>query len=724
MAIQSLTDLKALINSTIQDNTTNDISGSDVQTALINAIDTLDSLEGFINVHKANGQTTITAYGSKALARAAVPDDCKKEGVVIAYKISTGWLIEQNLDATAGTWGDDASWQTIGPVSVSQNTQTDSDGNGTITVGGTEKGKFAGADKLIELVAIVETQADLNVGDIYYNSRSDIKKIRKKTGEGTYIDIPFYKGAIYKYNNQLYVWNGNNLVTTDGIIQRNINAVFQRGTIINKYPLLSESRKVTPSSILTDKILKRSDSAPYYSVEDFASFNVYSYNVNDLINNYSINNKQLFVQGTGLGIQYLYFVILDADSNPVYYHPYIAEDYKYLFGKIPVPIDSRAATILSSFPIYAFDDVLSDAYEDLAESRDSFGSNFGTLIDVPSFTRNILPTVEDTDYAIFGNKYYNINGPSTSDLTAPLKYLDLTGDIDHFYIDYYSINFQLTTPYFAIFLIMDANLNILYALPADERPKIIQHYYLSNIKKKYPTAKYLLFNIPSSSAFYNSILTSISEQNKNHWKNKVWYAYGTSITSISMGKYVPYLAQLGEFGTTVNKGIAGGGIGDLGGYSHGQVYDAICNITDGKTDADLITLETCANDTGADVPLGTIYDTGQQTLAGCLNDCLRYLQAHTNAQIAVMPSPALTSLPEMTNKYYEWRKMIKEICELNNVYYISPSDNLGYGKLTGEHGSDYVIDNIHQTELGGYNLAKCMWSQIKNIPLFYASLPN
>ena len=122
MAIQSLTDLKALINSKIQDNTTNDISGSDVQTALINAIDTLDSLEGFINVHKANGQTTITAYGSKALARAAVPDDCKKEGVVIAYKISTGWLIEQNLDATAGTWGDDASWQTIGPVSVSQNT--------------------------------------------------------------------------------------------------------------------------------------------------------------------------------------------------------------------------------------------------------------------------------------------------------------------------------------------------------------------------------------------------------------------------------------------------------------------------------------------------------------------------------------------------------------------------------------------------------------------------
>ena len=161
MAIQSLTDLKALINSTIQDNTTNDISGSDVQTALINAIDTLDSLEGFINVHKANGQTTITAYGSKALARAAVPDDCKKEGVVIAYKISTGWLIEQNLDATAGTWGDDASWQTIGPVSVSQNIETDGLTKDTINVGSHSIADVADFKSLMKLqeIQVFDTRA-------------------------------------------------------------------------------------------------------------------------------------------------------------------------------------------------------------------------------------------------------------------------------------------------------------------------------------------------------------------------------------------------------------------------------------------------------------------------------------------------------------------------------------------------------------------------------------
>lgn len=139
MAILSISDLKQLVQNTIYDNLNNEISGQDVQTAIINAIDTLDSLAGFVNVHKANGQTTITAYGSKAAARAAVPTDAHFEGVVIAYKLSTGWIIEQNLDATAETWANNASWQTIGPVSVSQNTNT---GGQQLYIGDTKKGNI------------------------------------------------------------------------------------------------------------------------------------------------------------------------------------------------------------------------------------------------------------------------------------------------------------------------------------------------------------------------------------------------------------------------------------------------------------------------------------------------------------------------------------------------------------------------------------------------------
>lgn len=69
-------------------------------------------------------------------------------------------------------------------------------------------------DRTIKLAAISETQSGLNVGDYYYNSRSDIKEIRKKTGDSTFTVIPFHPGAVYTYDSQLYIWDGNNLVTT------------------------------------------------------------------------------------------------------------------------------------------------------------------------------------------------------------------------------------------------------------------------------------------------------------------------------------------------------------------------------------------------------------------------------------------------------------------------------------------------------------------------------
>ena len=210
------------------------------------------------------------------------------------------------------------------------------------------------------------------------------------------------------------------------------------------------------------------------------------------------------------------------------------------------------------------------------------------------------------------------------------------------------------------------------------------------------------------------------------WQGKTWYAYGTSITSVheGTGKYPTYLAAMSGM-TLVEKGIGGGGIGNLGAYSTGQVYNAICNITDGKLDADLITLETGANDVNENVPLGTIYDTGQSTLAGCLNDCLRYLQANTDAQIAVTVSPATKTLPAASNKYYEWADMVEQICHLNRVHFLNGDNNMGYAKLADStKGSLYVVDNIHQTDLGGYIMAENLWYQLRNVPCFYTSIPT
>lgn len=216
----------------------------------------------------------------------------------------------------------------------------------------------------------------------------------------------------------------------------------------------------------------------------------------------------------------------------------------------------------------------------------------------------------------------------------------------------------------------------------------------------------------------------------NHWSNKNWYAYGTSITYL--GNYTTPLASLLNSSLT-NKGISGGGITpNIGGYSQGQVKTAIMNTTDGKLNADLITLEVGANDAGA--PLGTIYDTGNDTYAGCLNQCIRYLQANTNAQIVVFSSQyrlgSGNKQPQehLLNTDYTFVDMwniTKEICRLNSCYYIDMAEecNMGYSRLL-QNKTELETDGTHPTQLGGYNMAQCLYSRLKNIPLWFSQIPN
>lgn len=237
-------------------------------------------------------------------------------------------------------------------------------------------------------------------------------------------------------------------------------------------------------------------------------------------------------------------------------------------------------------------------------------------------------------------------------------------------------------------------------------------------------AKYFLIGTISNNASIKPASTVVGQYEfvGSQWRGKVWYAYGTSITSIEQGKYPNYLAGMSGLVLT-NKGIPGEGIGNFGANSTGAVYSAICNMTDGKQNADLITLETGANDCNANVPLGTIYDTGTSTLAGCLNDCIRYLQTNTNAQICVTVSPASKTVPDASNKYYEWADMVERICHINRVHFLLADNGMGNAKLTSANGSLYVADNIHHTNLGGYIMAQNLWFQLRNIPLFYTVIP-
>ena len=77
--------------------------------------------DAFFNVNQYL-EAPSTTY-TKATGRNAVPEALRSKGMIITYLTTNGWIIEQNL-STSGTWNADANWQTIGPVSVSQNTGT------------------------------------------------------------------------------------------------------------------------------------------------------------------------------------------------------------------------------------------------------------------------------------------------------------------------------------------------------------------------------------------------------------------------------------------------------------------------------------------------------------------------------------------------------------------------------------------------------------------------
>ena len=212
----------------------------------------------------------------------------------------------------------------------------------------------------------------------------------------------------------------------------------------------------------------------------------------------------------------------------------------------------------------------------------------------------------------------------------------------------------------------------------------------------------------------------------NHWAGKTWYAYGTSLTSKSQGKYVPYVAEMGGF-NVVNKGIGGGGI-----ITNTKIRDAVMNTTDGKLAADLITLEVGAND--ASSPLGDPLDNTADTFLGSLTQCINYLLKNTNAQIVVMSSTigkyklsgGSTEVTEDNSKFLERCKGIREVCLKCGVYYIGLADEAGMGwaRLNNNMGVAYTTDNIHHTDIGGYNLALYVWSKLKDIPCWYTSIPE
>jgi hypothetical protein len=203
----------------------------------------------------------------------------------------------------------------------------------------------------------------------------------------------------------------------------------------------------------------------------------------------------------------------------------------------------------------------------------------------------------------------------------------------------------------------------------------------------------------------------------NHWNGKLWYAYGTSMTSKEEGWFVPVVEELSGM-TVVNKGV-GGGCLTPDGYSKGKNKRVVMDPDDGKEKADLITLEILPNE-GERV--GSIYDTDDESFCGCLNQCIRYLQENTKAQIVVIIMILGNNTPPekivkrgITN--FEFAEIAERVAHLNGVPVINAFCESGFGYARVK-ARDYQKDHIHLNELGGKNMGNFIWSKLKNIPLW------
>ena len=204
----------------------------------------------------------------------------------------------------------------------------------------------------------------------------------------------------------------------------------------------------------------------------------------------------------------------------------------------------------------------------------------------------------------------------------------------------------------------------------------------------------------------------------NQWNGKLWHAYGTSMTSVQQGKYVPVVEKLSGL-KVVNHGIPGGCL-TPDGYGKGNVKRAVMSLDDGKADADLITLEVLPNE---GTTVGDIYDTDDESFCGCLNQALRYLQENTKAQIVLILMVLSNNMtPETLGEKrkitaLEFAEKAERVAKLNGVPVINAICESGFGYARVKN-REYQLDNIHLNDLGGKNMGNFVWSKLKDIPVW------
>jgi hypothetical protein len=246
--------------------------------------------------------------------------------------------------------------------------------------------------------------------------------------------------------------------------------------------------------------------------------------------------------------------------------------------------------------------------------------------------------------------------------------------------------------------------------------------------------------LPISSVYFDkkiprAYIDGLGSSNEGmHWNGKNWYAFGTSITDTSYmnaetgevtGKFVPYLAELGGLNVT-NCGIAGGCIGSGG--IHGGTSNILNRILETDlSDADLITIEGFVNDFACAVAVGDIGDTENTTICGALYQAIKYCLENSHATVVLLTESygrqyTLKTTGATANYSIDKKNSLGLIQKDYNdaiikmgAYMGVPVIDCGGSSHINNFHPEFIIDQIHHTELGGKQYANTIWKELKNI---------
>lgn len=203
-------------------------------------------------------------------------------------------------------------------------------------------------------------------------------------------------------------------------------------------------------------------------------------------------------------------------------------------------------------------------------------------------------------------------------------------------------------------------------------------------------------------------------ETKNHWKSKVWYAYGTSMTSVELGKYVPVVTELSGLITT-NLGIPGGDMTS-------DILKAI--KTSPSNGVDLVTVEGGVNDWARNISLGEFGDTEPTTYYGALYQAFEYLTKCTDSRVVSITMHGDRSFESVLGgswlknangvRMTKFNEALREMSAIYSVPCILVAEESG---LNEGNYNKYLIDQIHHNELGGKVVGKYVWSKLKDIPI-------